>query len=385
MTMKKTILCAMIHVATWLLQVLYTLMKLMPLKNRVCFFSRQGDRPSIDFQMLMEELSRTAPNMEQVVLCHHFRTGRDGTGSFAADQLRSMRLLATSRACVVDGYWPVVSLLHHRKNLTVVQIWHSVGKIKKSGYQTLDTPSGRNGMLARALKMHRNYTYIISGGTAWTPYYLASFDTTPDHLRHYGLPRLDWLLQQKDLRPAFEEKYPELKGKILVLYAPTYRTYDISPQDELLPLFAGDKYALVCRFHPNQRFAGPLPEQVMRYEEGDTFEWMSCCDIVITDYSSLSLEAAVLNKQIYYYLFDHERYLRDNGLNVDPAEIMPRCAFERAEDLFAAIDSGVYPDDELQSFRRNYLPEELGSSTRNIAALITGAEEKKKEKVMEPV
>ncbi|MBQ2062682.1 MAG: CDP-glycerol glycerophosphotransferase family protein [Oscillospiraceae bacterium] len=377
--MKTTIFCVIIRVGTWVLQALYGLMKLAPVHNRVCFFSRQGDEPSIDFQMLMEELRATAPDMEQVVLCHQFRTGRDRFLSFAMDQLRSMRLLATSRACIVDGYWPVVSLLRHRKDLTVVQIWHSVGKIKKSGYQTLDTPSGRNGKLARALKMHRNYTYIISGGTAWTPYYLASFDTTPEHLRHFGLPRLDWLLEQGDLRPAFEEKYPELKGKTIVLYAPTYRTYDINPQNELLPLFDGDKYALVCRFHPNQKFAAPLPEQVTRYEDGDTFEWMSCCDIVITDYSSLSLEAAVLNKRIYYFLFDHDQYLRDNGLNVDPAEIMPRCSFEKAEDLFAAIDSGDYPDDELQSFRRGYLPEELGSSTRNIAALITGVNVKEKE------
>jgi CDP-ribitol ribitolphosphotransferase len=234
--------------------------------------------------------------------------------------------------------------------------------------------------------MHRGYTYIISGGTAWTPCYLASFDTTPDKLRHYGLPRLDWLLQQENLRPAFEEKYPELRGKTIVLYAPTYRTYDVNPQDQLLPLFAGDKYALICRFHPNQHFARPLPEAVTRYEEGDTFEWMTCCDILVTDYSSLSLEAAVLDKKIYYYLFDHDRYLRENGLNADPAEIMPRCSFEKAEDLFAAIDSGDYPETELRDFQRNYLPEELGSSTRNVAALITGAEtEKREDKVMEPV
>lgn len=381
--MKTTILCAAIRLATWLLQLVYGVMKLWPVKNRVCFFSRQGDKPSIDFTMLQDELRATAPDMEQVTICHRFRHGGDGLIRFAADQLRSMRYLATSRACVVDAYWPAVSLLHHRKGLTVVQIWHSVGKIKKSGYQTLDTASGRNGKLARALRMHRNYTYIITGGTAWTPAYLASFDTTPDKLRPYGLPRVDWLLRQESMRPAFEEKYPELRGKTIVLYAPTYRTYDINPQDELLPLFDGDKYALICRFHPNQHFAGQLPESVRRYEEGDTFEWMTCCDYLITDYSSLSLEAAVLDKRIYYYLFDHDRYLSENGLNADPAETMPRCSFERAEELFAAIDSGDYPAQELRAFQRRYLPEELGSSTRRIAALITGADVKEKE--LEPV
>ena len=384
--MKEKILCALIPVIRFLLQCLYQVLKLFPVRDRVCFFSRQSDTPSIDFSMLQEELRRMAPDMEQVTICHRFRNGRDGAVRFLADQLRSMFCLATSRTCVLDGYWPAVSLLRHRKELKVVQIWHSVGKIKMSGYQTLDTPSGRSGALSRALRMHRGYDYIISGGEAWTPYYLASFDTTPDKLRHYGLPRLDWLLRQPDLRPDFEAKYPELKGKTIVLYAPTYRTYDIAPQEELLPLFDGDKYALICRFHPNQHFAGELPESVRRYEEGDTFAWMKCCDYLITDYSSLSLEGAVLNKKTYYYLFDHDRYLRDNGLNVDPAAIMPRCSFENAADLFAAIDSGDYPMEELRDFQRNYLPEELGSSTRNIAALIAGVDVKKEEnKVMEPV
>ena len=206
--MKKTILCGVIRVGAWGLQCLYEVCKLFGVKDRVCFFSRQSDTPSIDFRLIQEQLRELSPQTEQVTICHRYRDGRDGSLRFAVDQLRSMWYMATSRACVLDAYWPVVSLLRHRESLRVIQIWHAVGKIKKSGYQTLDMDSGRNGQLARALRMHRNYDYIISGGEAWAPYYCEAFDTTEDKLRSYGLPRLDWLLAQEDTRPALEEKYP---------------------------------------------------------------------------------------------------------------------------------------------------------------------------------
>ena len=383
--MKKRILCAMIAVARLGLQGLYALMKLLPVKNRACFFSRQASKPSLDFTLLQRQLGYIAPQMEIVTICHRFQDRRDGLVRFAADQLRSMYLLATSRVCVLDGYWPAVSLLRHRRELRVIQIWHSVGKIKRSGYQTLGMASGRDATLARALRMHRGYDYIISGGAAWEPYYCQAFDTTPDKLRHYGLPRLDWLLEQEDRRQALERTYPELKGRTVVLYAPTYRTYPIAPHEELTALFDADKYALICRFHPNQRFAQPLPEELRRYDGEDIFSLLSGCDYLITDYSSLALEGAALQKKTMYYLFDRERYLRQNGLNIDPAEEMPDCSFERAEDLYAAIDSGRYPLEQLHRYQEKYLPEDLGHSTRNIAMLIAGVEQTQDDKVKELV
>lgn len=369
--MKKTLLCGLIRVGTWCLQLLYELMKLFAVKDRVCFFSRQSDKLTVDFQLIQQELRRMAPYMEQVTICHRYRDGRDGALRFAVDQLHSMWLMATSKACVLDAYWPVVSLLRHREDFTVIQIWHSVGKIKKSGYQTLGMASGRDARLSRALRMHRNYDYIISGGTAWTPYYCAAFDVQADCLRSYGLPRLDWLLAQEDTRPALEEKYPELVGKTLVLYAPTYRTYSIHEHRRLMELFSdAQDYALVSRFHPNQKFDDDALAGDSRYSSEDIFLWVKACDYLITDYSSLALEGAALEKKTLYYLFDYQRYTQQNGLNIDPKAMMPGCAFERAEEVFAAVCGGTYPHEELQRYRSEFLPECLGSSARNIARLI---------------
>ena len=45
--------------------------------------------------------------------------------------------LATAEVCIVDGYCIPVSVLHHRKELRVVQVWHALGAIKKFGRQAL--------------------------------------------------------------------------------------------------------------------------------------------------------------------------------------------------------------------------------------------------------
>ena len=38
--------------------------------------------------------------------------------------------LATSRACIVDTYIIPVSILKHRDELIIIQIWHALGAIK---------------------------------------------------------------------------------------------------------------------------------------------------------------------------------------------------------------------------------------------------------------
>lgn len=360
----------LIAVATWLAGGLYWLMKRFPTKRQVCFFSRQANTATVDFRRLEDELKRRDPTVRTVMICHQFRGIHDGALRFAWDLLRSMHYLATSRVCVIDAYWPTVSLLHHKKELTVIQIWHSIGKIKQSGYQTMGARSGRSAALARAVRMHRNYDYVIAGGKAWNPYYCASFDIGEEKLRNYGLPRLDEVLEGSEGARRLMEKYPELRGKIIVLYGPTYRKQVLPPPYELTRLFDPEKYALICRFHPNQRFSGALDAQMTRYSEGETFDFLQICDYFITDYSSLALEAAALRKKTLYYLFDYEQYKQDNGLNLDLPEVMPRVTFRTPEGVYGMIEGNTYPMEDLEWYRRQFLPEELGRSTERIVDLI---------------
>lgn len=358
-----------LYIARALLNGFYALLKCFPTKDQVCFFSRQSDSVTPDFARLTERLREQRPELGIKMICCRFADAGDGVLRFAWALLRSMAILARSRVCVLDGYWPAVCLLKHKPSLKVIQIWHSNGKIKQSGYQTLGRDGGRDPAVAKAVRMHRGYDYIIAGGTAWNPYYMASFGVDESKLLNYGLPRMDLLTQDTERGERLRERHPELTDKIIVLYAPTFRGERISPPTELISLFSDPRYALICRFHPRQKFIGDAAPNDP-YAEENTFDLLCACDWFITDYSSLALEAAALEKRTLYYLFDHEDYIRENGVNLDLFSVMPRCCFRQAAELFGCIASEDYPWEELARYRADYLPEQLGRATENICNVI---------------
>lgn len=351
-----------------ILNILYAVLKLFPIKsNRVLFLSRQADELSLDFVMLREELLRRNANMQITAICNRLDDGKKGLLGFAWDTLRSMYYLATSKVCVLDAYWPAVSILKHKDDLTVIQMWHALGKIKKSGYQTLGKSSGRSASIARLLDMHRNYDVIIAGGEAWNQYYCQSFDTTEDKLRNIGLPRIDHLLATKwENYYRVMDVYPEFRNKEIIMYVPTFRRNTALNWMPLLEYTNFDKYALIIKGHPNQKIECNSPGVYM-CPEFKAVDLLAVCDYVITDYSAIAIEAAILNKKTYYYLYDYEEYTENNGINVSPFDSMPGCAFKDAESMMRDLEFETYKQDVLDAYRERYLPKELGTSTEKLA------------------
>lgn len=354
-----------------LLAIIYGILKIFPVNdNKVLFLSRQSDELSLDFSMLKKELEAEKPDIKIVAICNRLDDSKSGLAGFAGDTLRSMYHMATSRVVVLDAYWPAVSMLHHKKSLTVIQMWHALGKIKQSGYQTVGRESGRSEKTARLMKMHRNYDIIIAGGSAWNQFYCKSFDTTEDKLLNIGLPRIDHLLATADEnREKALAAYPELKDKTVLLYAPTFRRNIELNWQKLLEEIDFTQYVLIVKGHPNQKLECDMPG-VLTCPEFKAVDLLSVCDYLITDYSAIAVEAAILNTKTYYYLYDYEEYTEKNGLNLNPFEAMPGCAFRDAKSLMAAVGSGEYNQAALDEYRRKYLPEELGTSTCKLAQTV---------------
>lgn len=353
-----------------ILRIIYAPLKLLPVrKNKILFLSRQSNETTLDFEMLQKELGKRNPEFHFVTICKRSSDSRADYFSFGICMLRSMYHLATSKVCVIDSYWPAVCILNHKRSLTVIQIWHALGKIKQSGYQTVGRAGGRGRLIADELCMHRNYDYIIAGGKAWNPYYCASFGTTEDKLVNVGLPRIDYLIEQEAAnRQKIYSIYPEFKDRTVLLYAPTFRK---GIEVNWLPLAENidfDKYILVVKGHPNQPLSCNIPE-VYTCGEFKSVELLSVCDYLITDYSAIAIEGAILNRKTYYFVYDYEEYTSKNGTNIDLFREMPGCVFKSADKLCHALGS-EYPERSLQRYRQKFLPEKLGTSTESIAELI---------------
>ena len=353
-----------------ILRIIYAPLKLLPVrKNKILFLSRQSNETTLDFEMLQKELGKRNPEFHFVTICKRSSDSRADYLSFGICMLRSMYHLATSKVCVIDSYWPAVCILSHKRSLTVIQIWHALGKIKQSGYQTVGRAGGRGRLIADELCMHRNYDYIIAGGKAWNPYYCASFGTTEDKLVNIGLPRIDYLIEQEAAnRQKIYSIYPEFKDRTVLLYAPTFRK---GIEVNWLPLAENidfDKYILVVKGHPNQPLSCNIPA-VYTCGEFKSVELLSVCDYLITDYSAIAIEGAILNRKTYYFVYDYEEYTSKNGTNIDLFREMPGCVFKSADKLCHALGD-EYPESSLQRYRQKFLPEKLGTSTESIAELI---------------
>ncbi len=364
----------------WILSFVYFFMKLLPSdNNKILFLSRQADSPSEDFMSLSERIKEMKPEAKIVMITQRADSNFKSMLSFAGATLRSMHHLATARICVLDSYWPAVSILRHKKQLAVIQMWHAMGKIKKSGYQSLGKKFGRSHMIAEEMRMHRNYDVVIAGGKAFNPFYCASFGIEENILYNVGLPRMDDLRENVDKsKERFYSAYPQYKGKKIVLYAPTFRKGKVLNATPLIRAFENDENTvLVVKLHPNQ-----IKSQARISAEGcdelPTSVVLSVADCVITDYSAITIEAAVLDKPVYFYLFDYEDYISHNGLNVILPDELPKCVYTSARALNRAIRKRIYDHEGYEQFRAKYLPDMSGRATDKIANLIISCMENDK-------
>lgn len=358
-----------------ILRIIYGVIKLFPMRqNKILFLSRQADELSVDFSLLRDKLNEKAKaEIEIVSICKRFRGKKDGAVIFVIKQLKSLYHLATAKICILDAYWPTVSMLSHKKDMTVIQMWHSLGKIKKSGFQTLDLEGGRSRRIAEALNMHENYDYIIAGGKAWNRYYVEAFRINEKNILNFGLPRLDRIAEKaKDEQATkeFFQRNSDLEDRKIILYVPTYRRYNMNDGIEALAkVFEGKEFAFIYRGHQNQEGEQDLSCDYLKLEDEDMLSLMAAADYVVTDYSSIAIEAAAMDKKILYYLYDYDRYTSGNGINLNLFETMPGCVFRQAEEIYYAVLND-YPYESLRAYKERFLPEDVGTAAEKTADYI---------------
>ncbi|MBQ9942614.1 MAG: CDP-glycerol glycerophosphotransferase family protein [Christensenellaceae bacterium] len=349
-------------------------MKWAPVKEgSVLFLSRQSDQPGLDLKLLADELQRRDGSVRVTFMCRRMGEGGMAMVKTFFVLLGQMRQLARSRVCIVDGYCIPVSILKHKKQLKVLQLWHAMGAVKKFGYQTLDKAGGRSGKMARAMCMHRGYHAVVSGSAAMVPYFAEAFDTPAEKFMPVGMPRIDYLMENREvLRECIFAAHPELKagGGRVILYAPTFRREKEEKKPAaLIEALDLSKDRLIVKTHPLRPLSIDDP-RVCPVEDFSALELLVAADIVITDYSAISIEAASVGAQVYLYVYDYEEYAENNGMNIDLFAELPGFVFRGADELAAAIAGDAGDSPIQQAFREKYVGNLGGSATAAIAGRI---------------
>lgn len=366
-----------IKVGIAFLNVIYFFIKLLPVKNKVVMISRQSNQPSIDFLLLKEALQKEDASVEVVLLCHTLDGGlKSSYGDrirYAFHMLRQMVEIATSKIVVLDTYCIVISLLKHRSSLKIIQMWHSIGTMKKFGYTALDTAEGTSSTIAKAMRMHEQYSYVLASSSAYQGDLAKGFNCSEDIIRIYPLPRVDRLTDvafKAKMRQKIYEKYPELQEKQAILYVPTFRKNESMMQtyvDKLCDALK-ENQMLIVKLHPLSKITFTNP-RALKDTAFSSFDMLFAADAVISDYSCIVYEAALLQIPLYFYNFDMQNYTGKRGLAIDYEKELPGLISKEPEKIMEAIETKLYDMDELKRFCKKYVVYE-GQASRNLAIFI---------------
>jgi len=307
---------------TAVMSVVYGLFKLLPSQNKITFISRQSNTDTLDFHLLRKETANRC-GITAVFLTRKLENTLPSMVRYFFHMFAQMYHMATSNVVVLDSYCIMASILSHKENLKIVQIWHASCAIKKFGYQTIDKKHGTSRNTAVWMKMHRNYDFVLSPSDLTSKHFCEGFNVPQKNIVKGGLPRVDYIVAPKEaVREAIRDKYPQVKSKKNVIYAPTFRKGEAIKASALLKMIDSDHYNVIVKTHPldssvDHNLSNP---NIIFDNEYSVYDWFAVADFVISDYSALIVETALAGIPLFLYIYDLESYQEYTGLNVNLME-----------------------------------------------------------------
>lgn len=364
--MKKLI----IAIAVGLLKFINLFFRPIKLKKQVVIISRQSDVETMDIKMLREGLEQM--NIKVKVLCRKLNGA-----SYAFHMLKQMKEINASKVIVLDSYCILASILPKKKGQSTIQIWHALGAIKKFGWQSAGATDGRSLDVSEGMKMHAGYDYFLAPSTETEGYFREAFRSDGKGLR-IGLPRIDYL-RAEDIEVAekIKETYPVVCEKINVLYVPTFRRNAAIEMESLVDAFDFEKFNLIIKKHFLDKgdYSFAREKGAIVDDKFTSFEWFRVSEKVVTDYSAISLEAAIAEKELYIYQPDNGKYSENTGLNMDLSKEAIGKYFAKTEaELIATLEKG-YDKNDVLAYRDKYFEIDLDDCTGQLCNFISSMED----------
>ncbi len=358
----------------------FLLGRLLPVKgNRVFFLSSRRDDMTGNFSFLYDKMKQEPVADMKWVL---------EPKEIAAMPLKSMARIgyyaATSRVILIDDYTPVISRLKLRKNTRLIQLWHACGAFKTFGFSR----TGKRGGPKQDSLDHRDYDYAIVSSSEIRQFYAEGFGIALDKVAATGVPRTDVFFDKKykkEIVEKLQQQYPVIKGKKVILFAPTFRGYGkLSadyPKSQFDPVEfmkqIPEEYVLIIKHHPFVTMEYEIGEAWQNRildlsAESEINDLLFVTDLLITDYSSVVFEAALLNIPMLMYAFDLRQYIAGRDFYYDYEFFVPGKIVESFPALVEAVRSEDYEAEKLSQFRTRFFDDLDGKSTERVVKLIYG-------------
>ncbi|WP_261380802.1 CDP-glycerol glycerophosphotransferase family protein [Neobacillus bataviensis] len=370
-------------------KVVFTLFKMTPQQNKVSFVI-SFEENAIN---LYRQLRKHQPSLEIVILCktmvsEEFKQEVNAKlipfeNNSIRDWMASLFHLATSRVVIIDNYYGFLSVINFKKCVECIQIWHAAGALKTFGLQDHSIINRTQAAKRRFQQVYDHFDKIVVGSEEMGKIFSESFNVPMQRMLRTGIPRTDFFYEQdtkRDITASFFQKHPMLAGKKLILYAPTYRDGQLNNNEIHLDIKKmqkelQDEYVLLIKLHPAVKTINHYEEQYpnfvidfSRYKRVN--ELLLVADYLITDYSSLPFEYALLTKPMIFFPYDLENYQKERGLVQNYETIVPGPVVQDTDQLLKVIEANQFDFLSIKEFSDRWNQYSNGNSADSLVHYI---------------
>ncbi len=350
-------------------------------KNTILFLSERLLEENSNMALVKAEIEKDS----QIVVTEFIDTTTINKLKFSQIK-ESARKMAEAECIVLEDFYPQIHGLSIRKETKLIQLWHACGSFKTFGFSRLGKPGGPQENSGN----HRNYDVAMVSGSKMVPIYSEAFGIPEQNVKALGVPRTDIFFEQgyrESVREKLFHKYPQLKGKKIVLFAPTFRgagnktayyPIDKVNWNRFFEVVSED-YFVILKNHPFVKnkftYEEKWTDRVLDLTGKDNInDLLFLTDVLVTDYSSSVFEAALLQIPMVFYVFDKEEYLENRDIYYDFDSFVPGAQAKTEEELIAAVKAALEGSqeylDKYQWFKEEFLDALHGNSTKNVSDYI---------------
>ena len=342
-------------VSTWRLKLRIAIVRLGfrlgrrgPVRRQIVLATSHERSLRGNLALLRDRLAADHRDVPVVVDARRMAGGGLGLLRAARDAFRSGRLVASSAVIVVDDYFLPLYVVEPRPETTIVQVWHACGAFKKFGYSVVDKRFGADPDLLARVRIHANYDVCLVSSMQVAPAYAEAFDQPLERFRSdLGIPRTDVLVPGPGtpaMIAGLRRRYAIPADKRVILYAPTFRGASITraradglPDWNQLRDALADTHVLLVRLHPFVREGLVIDRELDGFvtdvsDHPDINELLHVTDVLVTDYSSVVFEFALLHRPMVFFAPDLADYEGERGFYLDYRTDLPGPVTETTAD-----------------------------------------------------
>lgn len=349
------------------LPAVYWLYRYLPVQNKRVIFA-DAHHETLPFSMQIMHQAVVDMNFEVIDYFHDY--GKLSIYSQLRSMIHFMKLYSTAKYVFLCDYYLPVSSCKKKPETIVIQLWHCGGMIKKMGFETSDDiPSFYK------LNPHKNYNLMTVSSPNCVSFYTSALHLPKGIVQATGVSRSDLFFNisfEKKCKVDFFERYPNVYGKKIVLWAPTFRGNASAPflvgKEDVLKLQAklGPEWVVLIKVHP----------YIDRYKKISNCNIPSerllpVIDVLITDYSTILFDYLIYDKPLVLFAPDYKIYEKQRGFCID-YHLLPGEMITEGEQLDSAVKYAFQnpQNKQIKKCYETYMGKCDGNSTRRILSVI---------------